>query len=69
MGNKCILKRKYDSGFVPAGLNDRQTNLTGLNEYVEYTILVYLRWKELDRLLFLLLEQAKRVSGMLPFSI
>ena len=27
-----------DSGFVPAGPNDRQANLTGLKEFVKYNI-------------------------------
>ena len=30
-----------DNGFVEAGPNDRQANLTGLKEFVEYTISVY----------------------------
>ena len=29
-----------DSGFVPAGPNDRQINLTGLKEFVDYNISV-----------------------------
>ena len=29
-----------DNGFVPAGPNDRQANLTGLKEFVEYSISV-----------------------------
>ena len=29
-----------DNGFVPAGPNDRQANLTGLKEFVEYNISV-----------------------------
>ena len=29
-----------DSGFVPAGPNDRQANLTGLKEFVKYNISV-----------------------------
>ena len=29
-----------DSGFVPAGPNDRQGNLTGLKEFVKYNISV-----------------------------
>ena len=30
-----------DNGFVPAGPNDRQANLTGLKEFVNYTISVF----------------------------
>ena len=30
-----------DNGIVPAGRNDRQANLTGLQEFVNYTILVF----------------------------
>ena len=29
-----------DNGFVPAGPNDRQANLTGLKEFVDYNISV-----------------------------
>ena len=29
-----------DNGFVPAGPNDRQANLTGLKEFVQYNISV-----------------------------
>ena len=29
-----------DNGFVPAGPNDRQANLTGLKEFVKYNISV-----------------------------
>ena len=31
---------EIDSGFVPAGPNDRQVNLTGLKEFVNYNISV-----------------------------
>ena len=31
---------EIDSGFVPAGPNDRQANLTGLKEFVNYNISV-----------------------------
>ena len=30
-----------DNGIVPAGPNDRQANLTGLKEFVNYTISVF----------------------------
>ena len=30
-----------DNGFLHAGPNDRQANLTGLKEFVQYTILVF----------------------------
>ena len=30
-----------DNGIVPAGPNDRQANLTGLREFVNYTISVF----------------------------
>ena len=30
-----------DNGFVPAGPNDRQANLTGLKEFVNYTISLF----------------------------
>ena len=33
-------KTENDNGIVQAGPNDRQANLTGLKEYVEYTISV-----------------------------
>ena len=34
-------QRENDNGIVPAGPNDRQANLTGLKEFVNYTISVF----------------------------
>ena len=37
-----------DNGFVPAGPNDRQANLTGLKEFVNYNISVVAATEEGD---------------------
>ena len=51
-----------DNGFVPAGPNDRQANLTGLKEFVKYNISVVAVTVKGDGPL--LLVQMKIVSKM-----